>query len=81
LHNTLSKYKPTAIYNLDVIISVGYNVKSQRGAQFRQWANKIIKDYMLKGYAVNQRLLAMEEHMDKRIGRIENSYTKGILRV
>jgi hypothetical protein len=73
--------KPVPFYNLDVIISVGYRVKSQRGVQFRQWANKIIKDYMLKGYAVNQRLLAMEEHMDKRIGRIENSYTKGILRV
>ena len=38
LHNTLSKYKPTAIYNLDVIISVGYRVKSQRGVKFRQWA-------------------------------------------
>ena len=37
LHNTLSKYKPTAIYNLDVIISVGYRVKSQRGVKFRQW--------------------------------------------
>ena len=43
-------------YNLDVIISVGYRVKSLRGTQFRQWATKIIKDYMLKGYAVNQRL-------------------------
>lgn len=42
LHNTLSKYKPTAIYNLDVIISVGYRVKSQRGVKFRQWANKIL---------------------------------------
>lgn len=56
LHNTLSKYKPTAIYNLDVIISVGYRVKSQRGVQFRKWANKILKDYLLKGYAVNERL-------------------------
>ena len=65
LHNTLSKYKPTAIYNLDVIISVGYRVKSQRGVQFRQWANRVIKDYMLKGYAINQQMLAMEE----RIGR------------
>ena len=61
------------IYNLDVIISVGYRVNTKRGIQFRQWANKIIKDYMLKGYAINQRLLAMEEHMDKRIGRIENT--------
>ena len=53
------------LYNLDVIISVGYRVKSQRGTQFRQWANRIIKDYLLRGYAVNQRLLAMEEHVDK----------------
>ena len=53
------------LYNLDVIISVGYRVKSQRGTQFRQWANRIIKDYLLRGYAVNQRLLAVEEHVDK----------------
>ena len=53
------------LYNLDVIISVGYRVKSQRGTQFRQWANKIIKDYLLRGYAVNQRLLAVEEQVDK----------------
>jgi hypothetical protein len=47
------------IYNLDVIISVGYRVKSQRGTAFRIWATKVLKDYMLKGYAINQRLLAM----------------------
>ena len=56
LHNTLSKYKPTAIYNLDVIISVGYRVHSKRGTAFRIWARKIIKDYLVKGYAVNQRI-------------------------
>ena len=56
LHNTLSKYKPTAIYNLDVIISVGYRVKSQRGVQFRQWANRVLKQYLIKGYAINERL-------------------------
>ena len=48
--------KPVPFYNLDVIISVGYRVKSQRGVQFRKWANKILKDYLLKGYAVNDRL-------------------------
>ena len=48
LHNTFSKYKPTAIYNLDVIISVGYRVKSQRGVKFRQWANRILKQYLVK---------------------------------
>lgn len=46
----------TAFYNLDVIISVGYRVKSQRGTQFRIWANKVLKDYLVKGYAVNKAL-------------------------
>ena len=44
------------IYNLDVIISVGYRVKSQRGVQFRQWANRVLKQYLIKGYAINERL-------------------------
>ncbi|MED9996086.1 MAG: RhuM family protein [Paludibacteraceae bacterium] len=47
--------KPVPFYSLDVIISVGYRVKSQRGILFRQWANKVLKEYLLKGYAVNQR--------------------------
>ena len=71
-HDGLQQYE-TVMYNLDVIISVGYRVKSQRGTAFRIWATKVLKEYMLKGYAINQRLLAMEEHMDKRIGRIENT--------
>ncbi len=50
-------------YNLDMIISVGYRVNSIRGTRFRQWANKVIKDYMLKGYAVNQRLLNIENQL------------------
>lgn len=53
------KYK-TKLYNLDVIISVGYRVKSIRGTQFRIWANKVLKDYLLKGYAVNQRMNRIE---------------------
>ena len=60
------KYR-TKFYNLDVIISVGYRVKSLRGTQFRQWANKIIKNYLLQGYAINQRLLQMEQRIDARI--------------
>ena len=71
-HDGLQQYE-TVMYNLDVIISVGYRVKSQRGTAFRIWATKVLKEYMLRGYAINQRLLAMEEHMDKRIGRIENT--------
>ena len=54
-------------YNLDVIISVGYRVKSPRGTRFRQWALKVIRDFLLRGYAVNQRMLAMEERMDQRL--------------
>lgn len=46
----------TALYNLDVIISVGYRVKSQRGVQFRQWANKVLKDYLIKGFAINDKI-------------------------
>ena len=56
LHNTLSKYKPTTIYNLDVIISVGYRVKSKRGTDFRIWARKVLKNYLVKGYAVSDRI-------------------------
>ena len=48
--------KPIPFYNLDVIISVGYRVKSKHGVQFRQWANKVLKNYLVKGYAVNERL-------------------------
>lgn len=48
--------KPVPFYNLDVIISVGYRVKSQRGVQFRQWANRVLKDYLLKGFAINEKL-------------------------
>ena len=47
-------------YNLDMIISIGYRVKSQRGIQFRIWANKVLKDYLLKGYAVSQRIEKIE---------------------
>lgn len=67
LHNTMFKYRPTKVYNLDVIISVGYRVKSKRGTQFRRWATKIIRDYTLKGYAVSQRILAVEERIDRRL--------------
>ncbi len=51
-------------YNLDVIISVGYRVKSKRGTQFRQWANKVLKDYLLRGYSINQRLAQIENKIE-----------------
>ena len=52
-----------AWYNLDVIISVGYRVKSQRGTQFRIWANRVLKDYLLKGYVINQRVDKIEKKL------------------
>lgn len=52
-------------YNLDVIISVGYRVKSQRGVKFRQWASRILKEYLLRGYVFNQRLERIEHQIDK----------------
>ena len=55
-------------YNLDMIISVGYRVKSQNGIVFRKWANKILKDYLLKGYAVNQKRL---EYLEKTVKLID----------
>ena len=56
LHNTQYKYRPTMIFSLDVVISVGYRVHSKRGTAFRIWARQIIKDYLVRGYAVNQRI-------------------------
>lgn len=75
-------------YNLDVIISVGYRVKSQNGIIFRKWANKILKDYMIKGYAVNQKRLEYLEKTIKLIDianrideKLDNNDAKEILRV
>lgn len=59
--------KPVKVYNLDVIISVGYRVKSLRGTQFRRWANSVLKEYLLKGYAVNQQLMYIEQRIDNRL--------------
>jgi len=56
----------TKFYNLDAILSVGYRVNSRNATLFRQWANKILKEYLLRGYSVNQRLQYMEEKMDRR---------------
>lgn len=56
-----------SFYNLDVIISVGYRVKSQRGTRFRQWANGVLKDYLLKGYSINDKLIQMEDRIDRRL--------------
>ena len=60
--------KPTNYYNLDMIISVGYRVKSQQGIAFRKWSTRVLKDYMLKGYAINQRRL---EYLEKTVQLID----------
>ena len=61
-------------YNLDVIISVGYRVKSLRGTQFRQWANKVLKEYLLRGYSINQRFMHLEDKMDRRFSDYERHF-------
>ena len=71
LHNTLSKYRPVKVYSLDVIISVGYRVKSFRGTQFRRWATSILKEYLLKGYSLNQHFNNMEDKFDRRMSEYE----------
>ena len=75
-------------YNLDMIISVGYRVKSQNGIVFRKWANKILKDYLIKGYALNQKRLEYLEKTEKLIDianrtneNLENTDAKEILKV
>ena len=75
-------------YNLDMILSIGYRVKSDNGIIFRKWANKILKDYMLKGYAINQKRLEYLEKTIKLIDianrmdeRLENNDAKEILKV
>ncbi len=80
--------KPVNLYSLDVIISVGYRVKSQNGVIFRRWANKILKDYMIKGYAVNQKRLDYLEKTVKLLNIANRGYdntnapdSKEILRV
>lgn len=58
-------------YNLDMILSVGYRVKSQRGIEFRQWANQVLKDYLLKGYSINRRIEQLEKTVARHDERIE----------
>ena len=73
------------VYNLDVIIAVGYRVNSKRGTLFRQWANKVLKEYLLTGYVINEerslvtnenyvRLINKVESLDERVSNIENNY-------
>lgn len=58
-------------YNLDMIISIGYRVHSSRGVHFRRWANSVLKDYLLKGYAVNRQIAMVEDRLDRRLSEHE----------
>jgi len=58
-------------YNLDAILSVGYRVNSKRGTQFRQWANRVLKDYLLKGYAVNNRINRLEDNLESLKNKVD----------
>lgn len=75
-------YRPPKYYNLDVIISVGYRVKSKRGVAFRKWANSVLKDYIIKGYAVNHNRINQLNEVIRIMKRVENSLdTKQVLTV
>ena len=63
-------------YNLDVIISVGYRVKSVQGTKFHIWATSVLRQYLLQGYSVNRHLIALQENMDKRMTHIEDVQAK-----
>ena len=74
--STVAKFATTASdgktyqvehYNIEMITSIGYRVKSSRGVLFRQWANKVLKDYLLKGYSINQRFLDLESRIDRKL--------------
>ena len=86
-------YRPPIYYNLDVIISVGYRVKSQRGIVFRRWANRVLKDYLIQGFAVNNkrleqlnkvidiqtRMLSYSLNIDKEeLTKVIDSYTRAL---
>ena len=66
---TNTKGRPEVVYNLEVVTSVGYRVKSLRGVLFRRWANRVLKEYLLRGYSVNARMNQLEDKMDRRLAQ------------
>ena len=66
---TNTKGRPEVVYNLEVVTSVGYRVKSLRGVMFRRWATRVLKEYLLRGYSVNARLNQLEDRMDRRLAQ------------
>ena len=80
LNTVVAKFATTAVdgkvyqveyYSLDVILSVGYRVKSAQGILFRRWANTVLKEYLLRGYSVNARMNQLEDKMDRRLAKTE----------
>lgn len=71
MEGTRSVVRTLEFFNLDVIISVGYRVNTVRGIHFRQWANNILKEYLLKGYSINQRLMLLEDKVDRRFSEYD----------
>ena len=63
-------------YNLDAIISVGFRVNTKRGIEFRQWANRVLKNYLLRGYVVNSRIMALEQHVAEQDTQIKDLKNK-----
>lgn len=73
-HRTVKR--SVEFYNLDVIISVGYRVNTKQGILFRQWANRVLKEHLLRGYSVSHHLVAMQQQMDSRFSAIEQEVAK-----
>lgn len=73
---TDGKSYQTKFYNLDAILSVGYRVNSRNATLFRQWANKVLKEYLLRGYSVNQRLMLMEDRIDRRLSEHDHQLSQ-----
>jgi hypothetical protein len=79
IENERSILRKIDYYNLDVIISVGYRIKSKEGTQFRIWANKILKDYLLRGYTINNRIEKLENRVTKTEEHIDFFINKSLL--
>lgn len=76
LENNRQVSRNLTYYNLDAIISIGFRINSKRGIQFRQWANKVLKEYLLRGYALNQRIETLEQRMTKKFTEYDKTLEK-----
>lgn len=76
LENNRQVSRNLIYYNLDAIISIGFRINSKRGIQFRQWANKVLKEYLLRGYALNQRIETLEQRMTQKFTEYDKTLEK-----